>query len=208
MPEAVALRIEASRDRHVDRSTTWLRRQSVGETNRKEIGVTTTATARFDRRDVLVSLLVGAAAVLSTPGQAAARHTAFDRPAYDRYVRLMNAHDARFTDYYADDIKFEMNIRGKAGVLEFYQRQWAYVAETLEVLFFCSDATGAAAEVRSELRCVKDYDDTTTFGRALKVGEVQRVHGYVFYTLNPQGLVTQIKGPTPEVTQPWRFDAR
>ena len=100
-----------------------------------------------------------------------------------------------------------MGIRGRSNVLDFYRHQWPFLKETLEISFFCSDATGAAAQVRSELRCIKDNNDNKMFGRALKAGEVQRVRGYVFYTLNPQGLITEIKGPPPEVVQPWRLEA-
>jgi hypothetical protein len=119
----------------------------------------------------------------------------------------MNAGDLRFVDYYADDIRYVMNMRGKADVLNFYARQRPYVRESLEVLFFCSDATGAAAEVRSKLLCLKDCDDTTIFGRALKAGEVQRTHGALLYVLNAQGLIAEIKGPPPEILQPWRMEA-
>jgi len=151
--------------------------------------------------------LIGVAALAPLSGCAATPGVTFDRAAYDRYVRLMNAGDPAFAEYYADDIKFEMNIRGKRGVLDFYSRQWQFMKETLEVVFFCSDVAGAAAEVRSELRCIQDYDDTTTFGRALKAGEVQRVRGYVLYVLNAHGLISEVRGPPPEVLQPWHVEA-
>jgi len=168
--------------------------------------MTSSLQHRPTRRELVVSSLAGAAVLAPLPALAATTPVRFDRAAYDRYVRLMNAGDPRFAEYYADDIKFEMNIRGKAGVLNFYAQQWQHMKETLEVVFFCSDVTGAAAEVRSELRCIKDFDDTTIFGRALKAGEVQRVRGYVFYLLNPQGLITEVRGPPPEVLQPWRLE--
>ena len=160
-----------------------------------------------DRRELLVAALAGAATLIPRSGWTAGRHGPLDRAAYDRYVRLMNAGDPRFADYYADDIKFVMQIRGKAAVLDFYARQRPYVKESLTVLFFCSDARGAAAEVRSELRCIRDCDDTTVFGRALKAGEVQRTQGYLLYVLNEQGLITEIKGPPPDLLQPWRMEA-
>ena len=163
--------------------------------------------ANRQRRALLATSLVGGVALLPGAARAASCGVAFNRAAYERYVGLMNAEDPRFVEYYAEDIKFEMNIRGRASVLDFYRHQWPYVKETLEIAFFCSDATGAAAQVRSELRCIKDNDDTTIFGRALKAGEVQRVRGYVFYTLNAQGQITEIKGPPPEVLQPWRLEA-
>ena len=159
------------------------------------------------RRAFLATSLVGGAALLPGAARAASCSVPFNRAAYERYVSLMNAEDPRFVEYYADDIKFEMNIRGKSKVLDFYRHQWPLLKETLEISFFCSDATGAAAQVRSELRCIKDFSDARMFGRALKAGEVQRVRGYVFYTLNPQGLITEIKGPPPEVVQPWRLEA-
>jgi len=163
--------------------------------------------AKPNRRAFLMTSLAGAAALPPFPGRAAACLVPFDRTAYDRYVRLMNASDPGLAEYYADDIKFVMGIRGKANVLNFYDRQRPYVKESLEVLFFCSDATGAAAEVRSKLRCINDCDDTSIFGRALKAGEVQRTHGYLLYVLNAQGMITEIKGPPPEILQPWRIEA-
>jgi hypothetical protein len=168
----------------------------------------TSETANRQRRALLATSLVGGAALLPDAARsAAACSVPFNRAAYERYVGLMNAEDPRFVEYYASDIKFEMNIRGRSNVLDFYRHQWPYLKETLEITFFCSDATGAAAQVRSELRCIKDNDDTTIFGRALRAGEVQRVRGYVFYTLNAQGLITEVKGPPPEVLQPWQLDA-
>ncbi len=160
------------------------------------------------RRQVLAASLVGAAGLVGTPGRAAGRsHVRFDRAAYDRYVGLMNAGDLGVIDFYADDIKFVMQIRGKAAVREFYARQRPYVRESLEVLFFCSDTNGAAAEVHSTLRCRKDCPDTRIFGRALKAGEVMRTHGYLFYVLNAQGLIAEVKGPPPEILQPWLIEA-
>ena len=167
----------------------------------------TVEPASSQRRAFLATSLVGGAALLPGTARAASCGVAFNRAAYERYVGLMNAEDPRFVEYYADDIKFEMNIRGRSSVLDFYRHQWPYLKETLEISFFCSDATGAAAQVRSELRCIKDFSDARMFGRALKAGEVQRVRGYVFYTLNAQGLITEIKGPPPEVLQPWRLEA-
>jgi len=163
--------------------------------------------AKPHRRALLMTSLACAAALPLLPVRAAACRVPFDRAAYDRYVRLMNASDPGFAEYYADDIKFVMGIRGKTNVLNFYDRQRPYVKESLEVLFFCSDATGAAAEVHSKLRCIKDCGDTTIFGRALTAGEVQRTHGYLLYVLNAQGMITEIKGPPPEILQPWRIEA-
>jgi ketosteroid isomerase-like protein len=159
------------------------------------------------RRGLKLASMFGAAALLPLSGEAATRRFKFDRAGYDRYVRLMNASDPRVVDYYADDIKFVMNIHGKAAVAQFYANQRPYVKESLEVLLFCSDASGAAAEVRSQLHCIRDCDDTAIFGRTLKAGEVQRTHGYLFYALNPDGLIAEIKGPPPELIQPWRLEA-
>lgn len=167
--------------------------------------MTTAARAKPNRRGFLAASLAGGVALPIT-AQAATCGVPFDRAAYDRYVHYMNAGDPRVIDVYAEDIKFVMNMRGKAEVANFYARQRPYVKESLEVLFFCSDATGAAAEVRSEIRCLKDCDDTAIFGRALKAGEVMRTHGALLYVLNAQGLITEIKGPPPEILQPWRME--
>ncbi|MFA9216781.1 MAG: nuclear transport factor 2 family protein [Sphingomonadaceae bacterium] len=169
--------------------------------------MTTPEPPKVQRRAFLATALVSGTVLSPAAARAAASCAVpFNRAAYERYVGLMNAEDPRFVEYYTDDIKFEMNLRGKSNVLEFYRHQWPYIKETLAISFFCSDASGAAAQVFSELRCSKDNNDTTIFGRALKAGEVQRVRGYVFYTLNAQGLITEIKGPPPEVLQPWHLE--
>lgn len=158
------------------------------------------------RRGLLTATLAGGAALVAAPSRAATPCGSFDRAAYDRYLALMNARDVRFLDFYAADVRFEMGITGKDAVLDFYRRQWVNVTETLAVDFFCSDATGAAAQVRSELRSVRDFEDSTIFQRTMRAGEVQRVRGYVFYSLNSDGLITEIKGPPPEILQPWQME--
>ena len=159
----------------------------------------------IDRRNFLIASVTGAAGILPLSSIAADTSMRFDRAAYDRYIRLMNAADLEFVDYYTDDIKFVMGLHGKASVLRFYAAQRSYVKEELEVLFFCSDATGAAAMVHSEIRCIQDCDNTSIFGRALKAGEVQQVRGYLFYKLNDYGKIVEIAGPPPEILQPWHM---
>jgi hypothetical protein len=159
-----------------------------------------------NRRKLFAASLAGAALLAPRQSRAACPSIPLDRAAYDRYVALFNAADPRFTDYYDDDVKFVMQVRGKAGVLAFYARQRPYVKESLDILFFCSDATGAAAEVRGAFRCIKNCDDPSIFGRALKAGEVQRTHGYLLYALNSHGKIAEIKGPPPEIVQPWRIE--
>ena len=134
-----------------------------------------------------------------------------DRAAYERYVALFNAADPRFADFYADDVNFLTFLRGKEAALGFFARQRRYVRETLQVAFFCSDATGAAAEVYGEFRCVEDCDDPSVLGvplmaGPLKAGQVQRTHAYFLYVLNTEGRIAEIKGPPPESVQPWQME--
>lgn len=156
----------------------------------------------LNRRQLIANSLIAAAA---TPlvARATEPRTPFDRAAYDRYVALFNAEDPKFTDFYADDIQFIMGIKGKAGVLGFYERQRPYVKETLEVEFFCSDAGGAAAEIRGTMRCYKDCTDPSIFGQPVKAGQVQIMHGYLLYVLDARGKIAEIKGPRPDIIEPW-----
>lgn len=160
------------------------------------------------RRAFMGAALLGATAPLPLQGRAGRPAAALDRAGYGRYLRLMNVGDTRFLDYYADDVRFVMNIRGRSNVAKFYAAQRPYVKETLELLFFCSDTTGAAAQVISELRCIADCDDRTLFGRALKAGEVQRIRGCLLYVLDDAGRIAEIKGPPPEVLEPWHIPAQ
>lgn len=156
----------------------------------------------LNRRQLIATSLIAATASPSL-ARAAERRTPFDRAAYDRYVALFNAEDPKFTDFYSDDVQFVMGIKGKAGVLAFYERQQSYAKETLEVEFFCSDAGGAAAEVRGTMRCYKDCTDLTVFGQPVKAGQVQVMHGYLLYVLDAHGKIALIKGPRPDIVQPW-----
>jgi hypothetical protein len=140
------------------------------------------------------------------PAQATTCGVSFDHATYKRYVELFNAADPGFTDYFSDKINFLNFLHGKAQVLAFYDKRQPYVKETIEVLFFCSDAGGAAAEVHGEFRCIQDCDDLKIFGRRMTAGEVQRAHGYLFYVLDDKGKIAAIKGPPPEVVQPWKIE--
>jgi len=159
--------------------------------------------APLKRRELLSKTLIGSIALAPLPAVAATRAARFDRAAYDRYIQLMNKGDLNFIDYYSDDVSFVMNIRGKKAVWDFYIRQQPYVMETLEVLFFCSDRGGAAAQILSKIQCVRNCDDPSIFGRNLVAGEVQLVRGCLLYGLNSQGKIAEIKGPPPEILQPW-----
>ena len=155
------------------------------------------------RRELLGAGFAGTAALHGLRSRPVLRRMRFDRAAYDSYIQRMNAGDLRFLDHYADDVQFVMGIRGKRAVREFYIRQQPFVRERLEVVFFCSDAHGAAAQVISEIRCIADCADTAIFGRALKSGEVQQVKGCLLYVLDEQGLIAKVMGPPPEILQPW-----
>lgn len=162
----------------------------------------------LDRRNVLAGSVLGAAALLPAAGKACAvKRLPLDRAAFDRYFALFNAGDQHFVDYYADDVDFLGFLKGKPAVLEFYAAQRPYIKESIELLFFCSDTNGAAIEVRGMFRCIKETPDATLAGRVLKVGEVQRTHGYILYVLNDQGKIVQMKGPPPEIVQPWKLEA-
>ena len=142
--------------------------------------------------------------LLSSPGQAATCGGSFNRATYDHYVGLFNAADPGFTHYFADNINFVNFLHGKAEVLAFYGARRPYVKETLEVLFFCSDAEGAAAEVRGEFRCIQDCDDPKIFGRSLKASEVQRAHGYLFYVLDEKVRLPRSKDRRQKLCSPGR----
>ncbi|TPG54290.1 nuclear transport factor 2 family protein [Sphingomonas glacialis] len=158
------------------------------------------------RRTLLAgAALLGATATIPFGARAARPGTPLDRAAYQRYLALMNAADPRFLDFYADDVRFVMNIRGRDNVAKFYAAQRPYIQETLELLFFCSDASGAAAQVISEVRCIADHDDRVLFGRPLKKGEVQRIRGCLLYVLDDHGRIAEISGPPPEVLEPWHM---
>ena len=173
------------------------------------------------RRQVLahtipaMALAAGAAPVLSAPALAAAPRRAHAGPAgkaitraeYERYIALYNACDPAFTQFYHDDVVMETvpPLIGAASVLRFTREERTYITETMSVEFYVGDATGSAAQVVGEFRCIRDMPVTAfggLFGRAVSKGQMLRQRGTLLYGVR-DGRFTFIRAAPPIILHDW-----
>lgn len=133
-----------------------------------------------------------------------------NREDYRRYLDLFTSLDRRVFDYFSDDMVFRIGGRGELqgpqAIFDSYRRRLLNVRETAEILFFCSDSTGLAAELRTEYRCIRDEPDASLFGRPLKQGEVKRSLGVALYTIR-NGKFTSMHGK-PQTVDDWHMAAQ
>ena len=162
--------------------------------------------------------LAGAATTLATPVAMAAAAApqavqgrnacgGLTREQYLEYVELFNANDPRFIKYYHDDVEFELanaKIKGAQAIRDFYAEVKAHIKETVTLTHFVSDATGVAAEIPTEFRVVKDWENGY-FGRPLKVGMVMRIVSLGMYWVR-DGKFTRIKSARLATINDWRME--
>lgn len=143
----------------------------------------------LSRRQVLnstVALATGIVAATVRPSMSAAATPAcggLSREEFLEYVGLFNANDPGYLRFYHDDVVFELGstvFRGAAAIRDFYAEVKAHIREKVEVTQFISDATGIAAELPTEFRVYKDWENGY-FQRPLKAGEVMRTISLGFY---------------------------
>ena len=129
------------------------------------------------------------------------------REQYLEYVTLFNANDPRFISYYHDDVEFELanaTVRGAKAILDFYAEVKAHIREKVEVTHFVSDATGIAAQLPSEFRVIKDWENGY-FGRPLKVGQVMRIVSLGLYWVE-DGKFRRIKSARMRTINDWQME--
>jgi hypothetical protein len=141
----------------------------------------------LSRRGILNGALATTAVAVTThPSFSAAATSAcggLTREEFLEYLALFNANDPSFIRYYHDDVTLELGstvIRGPAGIRDFYAPVKAHIHEKVELAHFVSDATGIAAELPTEFRVYKDWENGF-FQRPLKAGEVMRTISFVLY---------------------------
>lgn len=162
------------------------------------------------RRSILTyAMTVGVATAVPHQSQADSCAVAIDRKRFQQYLDLFNAFDPAFTQFYADDVVLRIGSRGDIktprAIYEFNQELRQNFTEALELEFFCSDATGVAAELKGAYRCIKDVENSPRFGRSIKKGEVRRQRGVVLYTIK-NGKFTLLRGEAPQILQDWRME--
>ena len=171
-------------------------------------------SSRLSRRSVLngsAALAAGLVAATARPSLSAAAAPAcsgFTREEYLEYVALFNANDPRFISYYHDDVVFELGpttvIKGAKAIREFYGPVKAHIHETVQVAQFISDATGIAAELPTEFRVYKDWENGF-FQRPLKAGEVMRSVSFGLYEVKDRKF-KHIRAARYKQIHDWRME--
>jgi hypothetical protein len=158
-----------------------------------------------------VALAAGVVAGATRPSISAAATSAcggLTREEFLNYVKLFNANDPGFLRYYHDDVLFELTgtvIKGAAGIRDFYTPVKAHIHEKVEVAQFVSDATGIAAELPTEFRVYKDWENGF-FQRPLKAGEVMRTISFGFYEVRDKKF-TRIRAVRYKQIHDWKMEA-
>lgn len=166
----------------------------------------------LSRRRVLNGAIVlaagGVAAARPSPSSAATSSCGgFSREEFMEYVALFNANDPKFIRYYHDDVVFELGatvIRGATAIRDFYGPVKAHIHEKVEVAQFIADATGIAAELPTEFRCYKDWENGF-FQRPLKAGEVMRTISFGLYEVQDRKF-RHIRAARYKQIHDWRME--
>lgn len=164
----------------------------------------------YTRRTFLVASSAGLAAAAPLAADAQTCKAPFDRARFQKYIDLYCAFDPAFMDFYAEDVVMNLGpfqARGRQAIYDAYKPTRYNMKETIDVIFFTSDAGGMAAQVNGGFFCTGDIDNKDKrWDRPLKKGEVRRVRGVLLYTLDKNGKIKTIDGPPPEIIQDWHFE--
>ncbi len=156
----------------------------------------------------IATLAAGVVAGAARPAAAAGNACGgLTREEYLEYVRLFNENDPRFLQFYHDDVVFELGttvIKGAQAIREFYGPVKAHIHEKVEVTKFVSDATGLAAELPTEFRCYKDWENGY-FQRPLKAGEVMRTISFGLYEVKDRKF-RHIRAVRYKQIHDWRME--
>jgi hypothetical protein len=166
-------------------------------------------SAGVSRRRILTGSAALAASVVATGSVRAANACGgFTREEFLEYVTLFNANDPRFIKFYHDDVVFELNsttvIKGATAIRDFYTPVKAHIHEKVDVAAFVADATGIAAELPTEFRCYKDWENGF-FQRPLKAGEVMRTISFGFYEVKDHKFA-RIRATRYRQIHDWRME--
>jgi ketosteroid isomerase-like protein len=119
---------------------------------------------------------------------------------YAEYVRLFNAEDPRYAQFYSDDIVFDHGpvygmLRGRQAIVDFYKGIWVKIHETLQVgaVVIDNDHGLMAVELSTHLVARKPGVTTPSHPEGMKVGDEFVTRGVVIYTLR-DGKIVQIRG--------------
>ncbi|HKJ74193.1 MAG TPA: nuclear transport factor 2 family protein [Alphaproteobacteria bacterium] len=130
------------------------------------------------------------------------------RAQFDEYLALFNNNDPGFIKFYHPDVVLELGatqIKTPQGIRDFYAEVKAHIREKVEVNHFISDATGIAAELPTEFKVYRDWENGF-FQRPLKAGEVMRTISFVLYWVE-NGQFKHIKSARYRQINDWRMES-
>jgi hypothetical protein len=166
-----------------------------------------TKIGRVSRREILGGIGAGLAAG-ACASQSATGCGGLTREEFQRYLDLFNANDPRFLEYYHDDVVLELGattIRTPQGIRDFYAEVKAHIHEKVELAHFVADATGIAAELPTEFRVYRDWENGF-FQRPLKAGEVMRTISFVLYRVEDRRF-RHIRSARYRLVHDWRMES-
>jgi hypothetical protein len=175
------------------------------------VRIMTTRIIDKTRRSVLTKgaglIASGLAAGATGRSHAAATCEGLSREKFMEYMTLFNNNDPGFIKFYHDDVILELNttqIKTPQGIRDFYKEVKAHIHEKVEVSHFVSDATGIAAELPTEFKVYRDWENGF-FQRPLKAGEVMRTISFVLYWVQ-DGKFRHIKSARYRQIHDWRME--
>ena len=129
------------------------------------------------------------------------------RERYDQYIKLYNACDPHFTDFYQENVVMETvpPLKGRQEINDFRLELRHYVIENIAVEFFVPGSTGAAAQLLGTFSCVNDMPVTALsglFGRAIKKDQVLKQRGAILYAVE-DGRFKSIRAFPPIIVHDW-----
>ena len=132
------------------------------------------------------------------------------RERYLQPVDWFNRNDPRFLEFYDPDVVLELGnptLVGSQAIGDFYAEVKAHLLEKVEVTRYIADASGIAAELPTQFRCIKDCPKGY-FPRPLMLGEVLRVVTFGMYWMD-KGRFRRIKAARYRLVNDWQMeDAR
>jgi hypothetical protein len=168
---------------------------------------------KTSRREVLsmgaagIASGVAASGLGATPAKADAACGGLTREQFEEYLTLFNNNDPGFIKFYHPDVVLELGatqIKTPQGIRDFYKDVKAHIHEKVEVTHFVSDATGIAAELPTEFKVYKDWENGF-FQRPLKAGEVMRTISFVLYWVE-NGKFKHIKSARYKQINDWQME--
>ncbi|MCW2404587.1 ketosteroid isomerase-like protein [Sphingobium sp. B1D7B] len=149
----------------------------------------------------LIALLaIGLMAVMSpgaTLAQEAAAHE-MTRQRFEEYLRLFNAGDERFAQFYANDVVFHHApmfgvLKGRQAIVDFYKNIRLQVSEEVTPHVVVVDNRQGLMAAELSTRLVALRDGVAMPSGNLKRGDMIMTEGTVYYTLE-NGLISTIRG--------------